>query len=51
MEQKSGGNCPRENFKGAIVRIKNGVLQVFPKYSQSYDVNLKVKSRPKFNCF
>ena len=28
--------------------IKSVVLQLFPKYSQSY-VNLNVKSRPKFN--
>ena len=28
--------------------LKSAVLQLFPKYSQSY-VNLNVKSRPKFN--
>ena len=29
--------------------LKSVVLQLFPKYSQSY-VNLNVKSRAKFNC-
>ena len=29
--------------------LKCVVLQIFPKYSQSY-VNLNVKSREKFNC-
>ena len=29
--------------------LKSVVLQLFPKYNQSY-VNLNVKSRPKFNC-
>ena len=29
--------------------LKTVVLQLFPKYSQSY-VNLNVKSRAKFNC-
>ena len=30
--------------------LKSVVLQLFPKYNQSY-VNLNVKSREKFNCF
>ena len=29
--------------------LKKVVLQLFPKYSQSY-VNLNIKSRPDFNC-
>ena len=38
-------------FLGTFVGfLKSVVLQLFPKYNQSY-VNLNVKSREKFNCF
>ena len=37
-------------WETSVSFLKSVVLQLFPKYNQSY-VNLNVKSREKFNCF
>ena len=37
-------------WETSVAFLKCVVLQLFPKYSQSY-VNLNVKSRAKSNCF
>ena len=36
-------------WEASVGFLRSVVLQLFPKYSQSY-VNFNVKSRAKFNC-